>query len=355
MDAVVLSHESAVDCLRAVARSGRMLVRPSQADDVRFVHDPQQLADARSRSWIVAAAREPLHIMLSTGAKSYATKCMRAHAVSGSVPAEWLCRAHGNVFFAGPELATMQLAAALEPEASRLKRSVSFASGESHSAPKRGSAGSSAVNDALDLLVLLYELCGAYASASDGKLLRRKEPLTTKGEFVRACSWFAGRPGVARLRRLLPFLVDGARSPMEARLTLLLCLPVRLGGYGLPWPRLNVSLPVPSAAGACGDEPITPDLYWAAARFAIEYDSWAHHSSSTAFGADSIRRNALSLAGVTAMSVTTPQVLDTKHMDAVARVVARQVGVRLRHQFDGWAVARRTVLRARLFAGMHLS
>lgn len=355
MDAVVLSHESAIECLRAVARSGRRLVRSSHVEGVRFVHDAQQLADVRSRSWIVAATREPLHILLSTGAKSYATKRMRVHAVSEPVPMEWLCRARDNVFFVGPELAAIQLAAELERESSHLKRAVSPASKGSNSPQSWGRAGSGATLDALDLLVLLYELCGAYAFALDGKLLRRREPLAAKSEFVCACAWFSGRPGVARVRRLLPFLVDGARSPMEARLVLLLCLPVRLGGYGLPWPQLNVSLSVPSTDAVSDNEPIAPDLYWARSRFAIEYDSWTHHSSDASFGTDSIRRNALSLAGVTAVSVTTPQVLDARHMDAVARVVARHVGVRLRHQFDGWAVERRTILRARLFAGMRLS
>lgn len=372
MDVVVLSHGSALECLRAVARSGRQLPRMTRMENARCVADVRCLAATRSVSWIAGAVSDPPHMLVSGRSSSYETKCYRAHASSNPIAGEWLCRIDRSVFFAGPELTSIQVAGALPRSACGLacveKNRKAHAGATSR--PTRPPApavrqsrgltvqpGASRprskvpICDGYDLLMLLYELCGGYAFAVDGSLLQRRSPLTTCDDLARACAWFSGYPGVARIKRLLPFVREGARSPMEARLVLLLCLPMRVGGYGFPWPELNASVSVGDSREAGGVVAMTPDLLWRDASFALEYDSTAYHASDRARDGDSIRRNTLGQAGVAVESVRASQILDGHHMDNVARAVARHLGVQMRHQFDSAVLVRRANLRRRLLAG----
>ena len=45
--------------------------------------------------------------------------------------------------------------------------------------------------------------------------------------------------GKAKAKRALKYVIDGSLSPMETMVYMLLCLPVMLGGYGLPKPEMN--------------------------------------------------------------------------------------------------------------------
>lgn len=373
MDVVVLSHGSALECLRAVARSGRQLRRVAHMEDARCVADMRCLSTTRSASWIAGSVSDPPHLLVSGRSSSYETKRYRAHALSNPIAGEWLCRIDRSVFFAGPELASIEIAGALPRSACGLTcveknhkaregttsgptRPSTPAVGRSRGLPAWPGANRSRpkdpVCDGYDLLMLLYELCGGYAFAVDGSLLQRRSPLTTCDDLARACAWFTGHPGVARNKRLLPFVREGARSPMEVRLVLLLCLPMRFGGYGLPWPELNASVSVGDGREVGGAVAATPDLLWRDASFALEYDSVAYHASDRARDGDSIRRNTLGQAGVAVESVRASQILDGRHMDNVARAVARHLGVQMRHQFDSAVLVRRALLRRRLLAGL---
>ena len=316
---------------------------------------------------------DPPHLLVSGRSSSYETRSYRAHALSNPVAGEWLCRIDRSVLFAGPELASIQIAGALPRSTCSLAhveknqkfhggatrspaRPPAPAVGQSRGLPVQSGAGRACSNDPVcdgyDLLMLLYELCGGYAFGADGSLLQRRSPLTTCDDLARACAWFPGHPGVARIKRLLPFVREGARSPMEVRLVLLLCLPMRYGGYGLPWPELNASVSVGDSREVGGVVTLAPDLLWRDASFALEYDSTAYHASDRARDGDSIRRNTLGQAGVAVESVRASQILDGRHMDNVARAVAKHLGVQMRHQFDSAVLTRRVFLRNRLLAGL---
>ena len=70
---------------------------------------------------------------------------------------------------------------------------------------------------------------------------------------------------------------------METALYLLLCLPRKLGGYGLPRPTLNAKRKVTALAGSFTlSRTLVPDLFWSSAMFDMEYDSEEFHASAEA-------------------------------------------------------------------------
>lgn len=93
---------------------------------------------------------------------------------------------------------------------------------------------------------------------------------------------------------------------MESLLSMLLCLPPSLGGFGLPRPELN--FPIETNEGGVAMRRC--DLCWPDQQFALEYDSDAFHSDASELHLDSSRRSALEKAGAHIVSVTKKQVFD---------------------------------------------
>lgn len=204
--------------------------------------------------------------------------------------------------------------------------------------------------DPLGLLLLGYELLGTYAPCPTSPFgIRKRAPLANledlQGEIARAGT----ARGVDRARRSLGHMLPGAASPMEARLALMLTLPRRAGGYGLPAPLLNHTFDINGRSRAGADRRrYRGDLCWPDARVALEYDSDAAHTGSRRIAADARRRNALADRGIEVVGATRAQVSDPAELEALVQVVARKVGHRLRKP-DPEQRRRREELHERLF------
>ena len=109
-----------------------------------------------------------------------------------------------------------------------------------------------------------------------------------------------GIHGVKAAKRASSYLIKRSASPMESLLSMLLCLPPSLGGFGLPRPELNC--PIETKEGGIAMRRC--DLCWPDQQFALEYDSDTFHSDASKLHLDSSRRSALEKAGVHVVSVT---------------------------------------------------
>lgn len=116
-----------------------------------------------------------------------------------------------------------------------------------------------------------------------------------------------GVHGVVKARRVLPLLEPKSESPMESRLRMLLVL------NHLDRPQAQVSL-----CDAAGRFVARVDLYYAAARLAIEYDGEQHRDQLTA---DNRRQNRLHDIGVSLLRYTAPDVKESPDQ-IVAQVAA---------------------------------
>ena len=202
------------------------------------------------------------------------------------------------------------------------------------------------------LVQLGCELCGTYAQQGTGSATRREAALTSVGKlraFIDAALHAYGR---AKASRALCFVLDGAASPMETVLALLLCLPYRLGGYAIEQPQLNYRVNVPNRQRKLADRGYCEcDLCWPESNGVVEYDSALYHLDPERQESDARRRGTLDSRGFTVLTVSRKQVMDGGAFNRLAHQVANLTGTRLRY-VDPEFTRAHLALREELFQGM---
>ena len=204
------------------------------------------------------------------------------------------------------------------------------------------------------------ELCGFYSQWKLPTAFKSQEERLQNPE-TRSCTFgvpeamhasqsqgyasrLASRYGAARAQAAARWLADGSASPMETAVYLLLCLPKRLGGYGLPRPVLNPSVTIQTPDGNLERH---PDLYWEERNIDVEYNSDEDHSGEWARYRDSKREVQLATADVRTLPLTRDQLMSAEGFDEFAWILRRLLGIRARKPDANW-YARRSALRERL-------
>ena len=201
------------------------------------------------------------------------------------------------------------------------------------------------------LVELGFEMCGSYAlpcNASTGgdqgdlvQTMYDLPPLTSKKKLAAFSARMEGWIGYKQALKALRFIADNSASPMETTLVMLLTLPYRLGGYGLPMPELNgIIYPKKRVSQFTGKSFYRGDLLWREAGVVAEYNSDAEHASSDRIASDAIRRNDLSLCGIYEVTVTKKQIKSMELFDNVARQIAARIGKKLRYKEAEFLIAR---------------
>ena len=124
----------------------------------------------------------------------------------------------------------------------------------------------------------------------------------------------------------------------------MLCLPVRLGGYGLPRPELNARIDLPAELRALAQKDYyLCDMYYPAHHLAIEYDGGYHWQGSQRMD-DNTRQLILEACGITCIRIDKRQLLNENLFDMQAKRIAKQLGVYMREPSQR-ALQKRTELR----------
>jgi len=250
---------------------------------------------------------------------------MRQHVFSGDTPAGCFVSSENGLEVSSPEFCFLQMAGTLSLPA---------------------------------LIELGYEFCGRYSLpvVGDAKKPERgfynRLPLTSTKKISEFIARMPGFKGHKKAVRALRSILDGAASPMEAKLSMLLTLPHMLGGFGLPKPELNARV-IPRKADrrteqkadrragrkTTDKEYYVCDLYWPDHALAVEYDSNQFHTGSAHITDDSKKRNALKAMGIGVITVTTQQIYDNREFETVARSIAKDLGKRIVFKNPGFAAA----------------
>lgn len=198
------------------------------------------------------------------------------------------------------------------------------------------------------LIAAEMEICGSYGVApTKEETLFKRGPLSTPSLLGALLERNPSAYGAKRFRRSLAYALPDSASPQETRLYLLLCLPVRMGGYGLPKARVNYRV---ETNGAGGIDPARRyrvcDLYWPKHQVAVEYDSNAFHSGAESISSDSIRRASLSTRGISVVTATQAQLASMMMADHLAAALCRELGIRKRPCVHDWTRERRELRRA---------
>ncbi|MBQ3106028.1 MAG: hypothetical protein IJC51_00915 [Eggerthellaceae bacterium] len=205
-------------------------------------------------------------------------------------------------------------------------------------------------HDFYDTLLLGYEFCGCYSQAgANGKGSRLRHPLTSVNELKRVVESASKAKGIKTLRKATRFILDGSGSPQETAAALILLLPKRHGGYGLPAPRLNVNIVLDKNASLVWEKGNAFDMVWADERTVVEYDGEAGHTTFEQKERDSMRRNALVVAGYTVFVLTKSQLADVKKTYGIAHALAKMLKHRLSLPCAGFR-EKHLALRARMLS-----
>lgn len=172
------------------------------------------------------------------------------------------------------------------------------------------------------------EMCGTYVPATAGDTPEERLPLTSAAT-LRAFLGGMGLGREAKALRAARVVFDGAASPMEAKLGLLLSLPQSMGGFGLPRPVLNAPVVLGAAARRVyPHKSCRMDLSWPGTNLAVEYDGRLHDEDRR--DRDNARLVAIRMEGVDVLVLRRQQVYDARGMLGISATIAAKLGRRLR-------------------------
>ena len=206
----------------------------------------------------------------------------------------------------------------------------------------------------LELLRYATDLMGIYARShvKHTDLISRK-PIMTKESLERYLLAAGSIPGSKAVRQILGWVRERSASPRETSMLLMLTLPTRLGGMGLPRFEANVEIPLSDEAslltqkkcligdavyllakvGTCDEDDMGPVL---------EYNSNTYHDTEEQLEFDFEKITALQRMGLTVIPVSTRQFEQFASFEQIVERVRQLVGQR-----EKWASGRRGVIRAR--------
>ena len=308
---------------------GGSIVRRNMLDNaMSTVHEVDGL-DSTAQSWLNHVKR-PIHAFVSDKSKHTTTKQLRTSVFGRQVPYGAILDLGHDICICSPSYTYMQLSMCM---------------------------------DTVGLLQVGMELCGTYsrwrlAPAFAGRPPHRNFDESRKCTFdlppamnARRIRSFIermeGHIGAIKAKPTTRWLLNGSASPMETATYLLLCLPKRLGGYGLPQPLLNPLLIVSNPDGV---KRRYPDLFWRGPGIDIEYNSDEDHRGEWARYRDSRREVELTVANVRVLPLTRAQLMDIDSFDAFANGLRRMLGIRTRAKAANWE-QRRAALRRQLLGG----
>lgn len=293
---VTISHRS------ALARWGernleQRLGEPCAPPDDWALPSAAELDDELLRAARLEATPDrPLHVLVDDAAGRVRAGRVVSHVWSSPLPEGSLYRLAPGLLLCSPSFCLQQLCAG---------------------------AGTSVA----EAVSAVMEVCGCYAlSARAQHGFHERPPLMTIPELK---AHFASEHGYGarRVREAVERAVPGSRSPMETAVVLLFTLPVRLGGCGLPPPRLNARVEIsPELRAALGRPYLVVDLCWEEQRIILEYDSYSWHLPPRAFDGTQSRNEGLRDEGWMVRSVTAGILADDRLRRLLMSRVMRRFG-----------------------------
>ena len=323
---VFITNETAPDFWRLYRRSGENhTYTPSRRKPP--CQSPDSYVLRHGQTWGLTL---PLDIMVSAKSARRPSKAIRPHVCSKALPGGAFVNVSDGLYVSSPEFCFFQMAG-------------EYPLGK--------------------LIALGIELCGTYSQPDKVSICERQDErqenfaeilynlphLTSKKKLQaftdRIGGWFGQRQALQALR----YISDGSGSPMETILFILLTLPYRYGGYGLPMPELNGCIyPKKGALPFAGKSFYRGDLLWREAGVVVEYNSDMVHANTDSIAMDAIRRGDLALCGISEVTVTKRQLYSIELFDKVARQIASRIGKKLRYKNPEFLKARQE-LRSVLF------
>jgi len=319
---------SALDAMRYVrsVEGGTLpgtVVRPRHLGNAIHTHRQiNELGDDAQR--LLSHTRNPIQVLVPKRSMTAQSDRIVTHVWSHDIPSGAYLRLDNGIYLPTPAFLIQQLASRL---------------------------------DEIELILLGLELCGFYSMWSFPAMGAHHtaadecegctfglEPATSVPRLTSYIRQRSGERGYRTMQHMIKRVLDRSASPMESAVYLLLCLPRRLGGFGLPAPVLNVEVKVSTSTTTRSR---FPDLYWPERALDVEYDSDQDHTGMWSRYRDARRTVELAAEKITVLPLTRAQLFDASEFEAFAASVRRNLGIRARTLDADWH-AKHHLLRDRL-------
>lgn len=197
------------------------------------------------------------------------------------------------------------------------------------------------------LMAFGMELCGTYSLAygnEDG--FANGTQLTYASRLVAYLRRYRHVRGIAKARRAMACVVDGADSPRETATCLALTMSTFQGGYGIARPFMGEPIvPKDSQRELCSQSHYLADMLWKKPKLIVEYDG-GHHDEPARAAKDKRRRSELAALGYTVIVVNNDDVESHSRFDQKAAQVSRCLRRRRRKPTPGHAIGRKMFQRS---------
>ena len=302
---VFFSHDTASQYWvhREVFEAKRTDRVPGAAD----IPDKILVEDAKR---LVIGQNGETHLCVSDASSLRKIEGARLHVRSVPYPSGSFHRVTRDVYVAGPELCFLQAAGTLSLES---------------------------------LVLYGLELCGTYARTTpDFPSRYKREPLTTAARIRSHVERSQGAAGVKKAARAARFLLDGSASVRESQLALMMSLPLSLGGFGLPKPRMNYGVKTSVADPRAPWKPLIlhGDIVWPEAKLIVEYDG-EQHGLVDNHATDKQRDHLLLDSGYVVVRFTSERIANSREVQRLAETINKRAGLRRRK--DTLATSERTI------------
>ncbi|MBE6015999.1 MAG: hypothetical protein E7233_00115 [Lachnospiraceae bacterium] len=181
-----------------------------------------------------------------------------------------------------------------------------------------------------ELVCAANDLCAVYRSDAISALGQSGRPaLTDKNAISHYLDHSYNIKGLKTARQALKYAVNCSNSPMESKLAALFCLPLKLGGFGLPVPLMNPAIELTlNAASFLGRDNCRVDMLWETPKVVLEYDSNLTHLSREQHHYDKKRATSLAMSGYTVISVTADHLNSHSSIDKLCLDLRSALGIR---------------------------
>lgn len=242
---------------------------------------------------------KPVHLLVSESGHRGRQHDVCFHVLSGPVPKGAFVQLDSELRISSPELCFCQMAASAE---------------------------------LVESILMGCDFCSQYCRTDeDPRGFVSRQPLTSCNAIERFCARFEGKGGVKNARKASQYIIEGTVSPFQTALALLLTLPRRYGGYGMPECIMNGPITLMSRnEGKLATRTYYGEFMWPEKKVIVEYDEYGDAISEEAREARFLRYEALNADGWTVLPVTWEQLNDAAQMDAIAEKLARLLQVRKR-------------------------
>lgn len=235
------------------------------------------------------------HMLVANNGNRHRCVGVSRHGWSSRIPAGSFVQIAPDVFVSSPEFTFLQLATTMSTA---------------------------------ELALAGCTLCSSFCIERATGAIVRREPVTSVeriGTFLDQCS---GIRGINAARKGLRYVANGAESPQEINLYLLLSLPPELGGAGIEGLRFNYLVEAKANEAACLDrsdrKAFRIDLGVPELHKGVEYQGKQHEGT---VDADRERQNALLALGEQVLQVKYADLVDPAKCRRLVAQVSRLLGV----------------------------